>query len=83
MAGDSLKLKNSFGSTFIYSFNEIDFIKTDKNGQNNDSIFLKNGQSIIGVILEETPKKDLKILVEDGSILTFTFTEIESITKIN
>jgi hypothetical protein len=32
MAGDSLKLKNSFGSTFIYSFNEIDFIKTDKNG---------------------------------------------------
>jgi sRNA-binding regulator protein Hfq len=83
MAGDSLKLKNSFGSTFIYSFNEIDFIKTDKNGQNNDSVFLKNGQSIIGVILEETPKKDLKILVEDGSILTFTFTEIESITKIN
>lgn len=81
MAGDSLKLKNSFGSTFIYSNNEIDFIKTDKNGTPNDIVYLKNKQIFNGIIIEETPNKDLKILVETGSTITINMDEIEKISK--
>lgn len=81
MAGDSLKLKNSFGSTFIYSNNEIDFIKTDKNGTPNDIVYLKNKQIFNGIIIEETPNKDLKILVETVSTITINMDEIEKISK--
>lgn len=83
MAGDSLKLKNSFGSIFIYSNNEIDFIKTDKNGIQNDMVYLKNGQKITGVIIEETPYKNLKIIIENGTEMILKMEEIERVVKVN
>lgn len=54
-------------------------------GQNNaqDVVYLKNGSTIRGVIIEQIPNKSLKIETADRNVFVFQLEEIEKITKEN
>lgn len=44
-------------------------------------IYLKNGNIIRGIIIEQIPEKSLKIQTADGSIFAYDMKEVEKITK--
>jgi hypothetical protein len=69
-----LRCKLLFVAIFIsfYSFSQSDWI---------ESIHLKSGNIVKGVIVENIPGKSVKIKTSDGSLFFFTLDEIEKITK--
>ena len=46
-----------------------------------DVVYLKSGTIVRGMIIEQIPNKSLRIETTDGSIMFFTFEEIEKIAK--
>lgn len=44
-------------------------------------VYLKNGSIVRGVITEQVPEKSLKIQTADGSVFSYTMSEVEKITK--
>lgn len=46
-----------------------------------ETVHLKNGSMIRGVIIEQIPEKTLKIQTADGSIFVYSYSEIAKITK--
>lgn len=46
-----------------------------------ETVHLKNGDTIRGIITEQTPNQNLKIQTPDGSIFVYNSDEIEKITK--
>lgn len=46
-----------------------------------ETVHLKNGSIIRGVIIEQTPNQNLKIQTGDGNVFVYSFDEIEKITK--
>lgn len=46
-----------------------------------DVVYLKNGASIRGMIIEQIPNKQIKIRTADGSIFVYKMEEVEKITK--
>jgi hypothetical protein len=48
-----------------------------------DVVYLKNGDVVRGVIIEQIPNISLKIQTKDKSIFNYNFSEIEKITKEN
>lgn len=46
-----------------------------------ETVHLKNGSMIRGVIIEQIPEKTLKIQTADGSVFVYSYSEIEKITK--
>jgi hypothetical protein len=69
-----LRFKLLFVAIFIsfYSFAQADWT---------ESIHLKSGNVIKGVIVENIPGKSVKIKTSDGSLFFFTLDQIEKITK--
>jgi hypothetical protein len=47
-----------------------------------DVLFLKDGTSVSGVIMEEEPGKSLVLETEDGELLEFRFRDVERIEKL-
>jgi len=58
---------------------------TNKNSNNSnqliDVVYLKNGGSVRGMIIEQIPNVQLKIQTNDGSVFVYKFEEIEKMTK--
>ncbi len=46
-----------------------------------ETVYLKNGSVINGVIVEEVPGKSLKIKTNDGNVFVYEMSEVERITK--
>lgn len=46
-----------------------------------ETVHLKNGSMIRGVIIEQIPEKTLKIQTADGSVFVYSYNEIAKITK--
>ncbi len=46
-----------------------------------ETVHLKNGSIIHGIIIEQTPNQNLKIQTSDGNVFVYSFDEIEKITK--
>lgn len=46
-----------------------------------ETVHLKNGGIIHGIIIEQIPNEKLKIQTRDGNVFVYTFDEIEKITK--
>lgn len=46
-----------------------------------ESVYLKNGSVIKGVVLEQVPNVSLKVQTSDGSIFVFEMDQVEKITK--
>lgn len=61
----------------------ITFVTTLSFGQTNytDIVYLKNGDTIRGVISEEIPNEYLIIQSVDGNVLTYTYDQIEKLAK--
>jgi len=59
------------------------FITVISFGQNNyqDIVYLKNGDTIRGVIIEHVPNKSIKIKTEDKGVLVYQMDEVEKLTK--
>ncbi len=59
------------------------FITVVSFGQNNyqDVVYLKNGDTIRGVIIEHVPNKSIKIKTEDKGVLVYQMDEVEKLTK--
>jgi len=59
------------------------FVTTIAFAQNNfqDVVYLKNGNIIRGVIIEQIPNKSLKIETADKSVFVYQFDEVEKFTK--
>lgn len=51
------------------------------NSQYVDVIYLKNGNVIRGMIIEQTPNVSIKIQTKDGSIFVYKMEEVEKMTK--
>lgn len=51
------------------------------NAQNQESVYLKNGSVLRGVITEQVIGQDIKLQTRDGSLWVFSYDEIEKITK--
>ena len=64
----------NFFILFFFSFNLF--------SQNtNDVIYLKNGNIIKGMIIEQIPNQSVKIETKDKSVFVLQYTEIEKLTK--
>lgn len=46
-----------------------------------ETVYLKNGSIIKGIIVEQVPGKSMKIQTKDGSLFVCQMTEVEKITK--
>ena len=46
-----------------------------------DTVYLKNGSVIKGVVIEQVPNKQIKIETSDGSVFVYGMDEIEKISK--
>lgn len=51
------------------------------NAQNQESVYLKNGSVLRGVITEQIIGQSIKLQMSDGSVWVFSYDEIEKITK--
>jgi len=49
--------------------------------QSQDKVYLKNGDIIQGVIVEQTQGENIKIQIADGSILVYPMSDVERISK--
>lgn len=47
----------------------------------NETVYLKNGSVIKGVIVEQIPNKSLKIQTADENLFVYNLDEVEKITK--
>lgn len=52
-----------------------------QNKQLEEVVYLKNGNSIRGTVIEHVPGESLKIQTNDGSIFIYQISEVEKITK--
>lgn len=48
-----------------------------------ETVYLKNGSIIHGIIIEQVPSKSLKIRTKDGNTFVFAMSDVEKITKEN
>lgn len=48
-----------------------------------ETVYLKNGSIIRGIIIEQIPAQSLKIQTKDGNIFVFAMSDVEKITKEN
>ena len=48
-----------------------------------ETVYLKNGSIIRGIIIEQVPAQSLKIRTKDGNIFVFAMSDVEKITKEN
>lgn len=46
-----------------------------------ETVHLKNGSIIRGIIIEQTPNQQLKIQTSDGSVFVYSYDDVEKITK--
>ena len=79
--GVQIKLQTNDGNIFVYKTNEIEKITTEENSSSIDTIFLKNGSVLKGIIIEQQPNIQIKIKTKDGSLFVYKIDEIEKITK--
>ena len=49
--------------------------------QKQDVIYLKNGSSVRGTIVEQVPNESIKIQTDDGSVFFYAITDVEKMTK--
>ncbi len=48
-----------------------------------ETVYLKNGSIIHGIIIEQVPSESLKIRTKDGNTFVFAMSDVEKITKEN
>ncbi len=48
-----------------------------------ETVYLKNGSIIRGIIIEQVPAQSLKIRTKDGNIFVFAMSDVEKISKEN
>lgn len=48
---------------------------------NQDVVYLKNGSVVKGLLMEQIPNEQVKIMTPDGNIFVFKYAEIEKMTK--
>lgn len=67
----------------IFNLSLLLLISTLAYCQNNleEVVYLKNGSSIRGTIIEQIPNSTLKIQTKDGSVFVYNINEVEKITK--
>lgn len=83
IVNEKIKIEISDGSIFVYQMDDVDKIVKEIVDENivTETVYLKNGSLIKGVVLEQIPQGNIKIQTRDGSVFIYQMAEVENIVR--